>query len=513
MVSRFPLYSILIPIYVVLFLFGSNVGSLGAKPLCYLVSPLSVVLLLSGGSLALLWLGLRDLEKAGIWIGLFWFAASVNPPVAGLGGELLAVAIFAGAGLLAWQLTRRNRLLSTTTRVLNILTAAFALLAVARIVAFWPSAETGPPAEQIIAPRLEGQAPHIYYIILDGYGRSDVLSSMYGYENQDFLDELREIGFAVADRATSNYTLTPPSLASALNMHYLDDVASVHDSTTSNRRPLVELIHRSRLLDLLVDRGYSVTTFSSGSVVTDFFPARETLSAFLVLNEFENMLLSFSSFPRLLSLMRRLPGGDAILDQAELHRRRVRYTLEHLADPAKRVAPQFVLAHLMSPHVPFVFTDSGERPPDFQEFSFWDGYGEQPAAVYERGYRSQVAFLDRELPAAIRKIFENAPTPPVVVIQGDHGPGSQLHWSHADFEAGVLATNMAERLPILTALHLPNGAAAIPEDLTPVNIFRLVLNSVFHTDLEPLPNRNYYVSWRYPLRFVDVTDRLATSEE
>ncbi len=35
----------------------------------------------------------------------------------------------------------------------------------------------------------------IYFIVLDGYGRSDVLKEFYEYDNSDFLRGLKEKGF------------------------------------------------------------------------------------------------------------------------------------------------------------------------------------------------------------------------------------------------------------------------------------------------------------------------------
>ena len=36
-----------------------------------------------------------------------------------------------------------------------------------------------------------GYAPDIYYIILDAYGRADVLEEMFGYDNTPFLQFAR----------------------------------------------------------------------------------------------------------------------------------------------------------------------------------------------------------------------------------------------------------------------------------------------------------------------------------
>jgi hypothetical protein len=71
----------------------------------------------------------------------------------------------------------------------------------------------------------KGRYPDIYYIILDGHARSDILAELYGYDNNWFVDSLRQRGFYVADRSRTNYAQTYLSLASTLNMTYLDSLA------------------------------------------------------------------------------------------------------------------------------------------------------------------------------------------------------------------------------------------------------------------------------------------------
>jgi hypothetical protein len=41
--------------------------------------------------------------------------------------------------------------------------------------------------------------------------------------------------------------------------------------------------------------------------------------------------------------------------------------------------------------------------------------------------------------------------------------------------------------------------------ISPVNSFRLILNHLFGTVLEPLPDRSYYSRWHTPYDFLDVS--------
>ncbi len=50
--------------------------------------------------------------------------------------------------------------------------------------------------------------PDIYYIILDSYGRADMLKSVYGFDNSSFMNGLEQRGFFVASRSQANYPKT-----------------------------------------------------------------------------------------------------------------------------------------------------------------------------------------------------------------------------------------------------------------------------------------------------------------
>ena len=87
-----------------------------------------------------------------------------------------------------------------------------------------------------------------------------------------------------------------------------------------------------------------------------------------------------------------------------------------------------------------------------------------------------------------------------MILQSDHGPGLRL-----DMESRE-KTDLRERMSILNAYYFPgrNYQGLYPE-ITPVNSFRVVLNTFFGAGLELLPDRNYYSTWSEPHRFVDVT--------
>ena len=113
------------------------------------------------------------------------------------------------------------------------------------------------------------------------------------------------------------------------------------------------------------------------------------------------------------------------------------------------------------------------------------------------------AIIDSQIQPVIEGILAKSKTPPVIIIQADHGPGAYLIWESPE------QSNLQERFSILNAYYLPDGGeAALYPSITPVNSFRVVLNQLFNAGLELLPDKNYFTTWKHPYEFIDVTDKV-----
>src|ERR1044072_1951722 len=64
--------------------------------------------------------------------------------------------------------------------------------------------------------------PDIFFIVLDEYSGNTALNQLFHFDNSDFKKQLEQRGFYVAKESLSNYNYTPFSVASILNMKYLD---------------------------------------------------------------------------------------------------------------------------------------------------------------------------------------------------------------------------------------------------------------------------------------------------
>ncbi|BEQ16034.1 hypothetical protein FAK_31000 [Desulfoferula mesophila] len=95
----------------------------------------------------------------------------------------------------------------------------------------------------------------------------------------------------------------------------------------------------------------------------------------------------------------------------------------------------------------------------------------------------------------------------MIVLQGDHGPGSTLNWDQIE------KTYFLERLGILNAFHFPDGHTnGVYDTISPVNTFRLILNKLFATSLPILEDVSFMSNWLNPYLFVRDTHGTATAD-
>jgi hypothetical protein len=121
---------------------------------------------------------------------------------------------------------------------------------------------------------------------------------------------------------------------------------------------------------------------------------------------------------------------------------------------------------------------------------------------YIHGYRQQLLFMNSQLEKMIDAILSEHESTPVVILQGDHGPGAYLDWSSVE-DSCIL-----ERTAILNAYLIPDiDPDVLYTGISPVNSFRVVMNAVLGTNYTMLPDRTFMPTWDLPYDFIDVTGR------
>jgi hypothetical protein len=411
---------------------------------------------------------------------------------------LWAVLLVCGL-VLPLRVRKHLHAVTTIVNAVVLFLVAFSAIRIAstelRARAILAAVERNEAMQQDVSQRDIKSLPNVYYIILDGYARDDILRQLYQYDNSPFLDYLTRKGFYVARRSTANYNQTALSLASSLNFEYLDGLAKETGLRYPYRTPLTGMTQNSKAMHLFAQGGYQFVALSSGWPSTEMRHANtyiETGHLGLFTNGWIGVCL-----PK--PLMKR--AGM----QYHIHAKSIQRTFEYLDTTPGLKPPIFVFAHILVPHRPFVFQETGEKPAPNEVFWFSEGSdfirGSDPVRQqYRCDYRSQLVFINKMVMHTIDEILAKSARPPIIVLQADHGPGSLLDWEDPH------ETNQRERMGILNAYLLPGGAdKRLYDGITPVNTFRVIANHYLGTSFPLLEDKCYYSTWKQPYAFVDVT--------
>ena len=457
-------------------------------------------------SLAALFFFTLDLVKPAVdpavtsLIGLWVFRDSVHSPAWAVIPEIVLLA------LAAYVLKSKFRSTGRVTAFLNLFSIVLLAIPLSEVVLVKTSSigrtRYEPVPFKVAAQPAPARLPDIYYIILDGYARADVMKSFFDFDCTPFLDRLEKQGFYIARQSIANYCQTPLSLSASLNSVYLDDLVK---GLGTDQTELSDMIGKSNIMATLRPLGYKFVTFATGFDPTDHPAADVYLSPHPFSSGFERMVIDITPLHWLWPNPKNATPSD-------MSRERTLYLLDHLPGVASDRSPTFTLAHIFCPHPPFLFGENGDDvSADYRKFSIVGGDREsghfRDPAHFARGYRGQVAFITERIEETIKQILARSPEPPIIILQSDHG--SELKLDRTD----VHNTDLHERMSILSAYYFPgkkyNG---LHDGISPVNSFRVVLNSFFGAKLPLLPDRSYFSTWPEPYHFIDVTDNVRTPD-
>ncbi len=396
--------------------------------------------------------------------------------------------------------------LGRVTRIMNVV--ASILVAIQLVGIALHEFKTN-PWDSVQNPRYAGistidlrnreRLPDIYYIILDRYASLDILKEFYDFDNREFVDYLEGKGFYVAHDSTSNYLKTAHSLASSLNMTYLDHLQEQIGEESWDWGPVTKMIQDHEVGRLLKSVGYRYIHFGSWWQDTRINRhADVNVNLFSRPEFFLSVYRTTALYPvgRALGLLR-LPLLQSMGDERMLQWRRVQYKFEELAEIPSMKGPKFVFVHMLVPHKPFVFDRDGTFVPEEEE----------RRRSKKVNYVNQLVFVNNRVQMLIDRLLSSSKVPPVIVLQADEGPyppGRSTNWHQAS------KSELRQKMGILNAYYLPDvNKDELYSSVTPVNTFRLIFNLCLDTDFELLPDESYiHPDDHHPYRLINVTDKL-----
>jgi hypothetical protein len=487
--KTFPHYPLWVALYPALALYAANASQVAGNVLW---RPLLVSLAVGTLAFLILRVVLRTWERAALLAALlllFFFSYGQiydvrqdYPAMVNLlrhrylaPGMLVLLALAAWGALRLRNLSRWTPALNLCAIFLVLMPTTQALYLSARSQSSLKQAEEAGISTFALNPPVDQPLPSVYFIVLDGYMRSDNLLKDLGYDNSGFVQQLEEMGFYVPPCSRSNYGFTIGSLLTAFNMDYLDPLQAEIERRQLDMK-LDALIKYSRIRRQLETLGYRTVAFDSGYEWSRLYDAEVYLAvdkdafALQSLSPFEAMLIKSTTlrlatdYTILASRLGIGQGGGQYREHIELER----FILKSLPGLASDPLPKFVFAHILIPHFPHVFLPDGSvrTDPAFNNENLSDEQRQQ-------GYRDSIGFLNNQIVPVLRRILDESSTPPVIVVMSDHG----LDGEH--------------RFENFTALYLPQGREALYPAISPVNYFRLALNGSFGARLPLLPDLSY----------------------
>lgn len=499
----YPIHPFAFAIFPILALLAENIGEVEIE---VVLRPLAISVLATSFALIVIATLSKNLPRTALVITIFLIAffsyghlyeAFKNTMVFGinvgrhrylfpLGTLLLGVAL--------WWASRKIEQISEATRLLNVIGVALLIYPTFSILRYSLRARSGLErasefvyAEQALTVSDEAELPDVYYIVLDTYTRADALKNDFGFDNSPFLDTLRSLGFYIVECSRPNYSFTQGSITATLNLNYLSELGPTLAQLGLSEDDIWILLKQSRVRAELEAIGYKTVAFETGYEWSrirdaDFYLALDKDPITVQrLNPFERLLLDSTAFvlythrqiqisaEQSSAIKGAAPEGFPYSGFVE----RQLFILSQIPQLVQIREPTFAFIHLLIPHVPYVFDAQGNV---WQDPGFYSHERAEPIDEWHWvvGYTSEIEYINHRMVEIVNHLINESSTPPVIVIQGDHGLREE------------------NRLQNLNILYIPGiEPNKLYDTLSPVNSFRLVFNHYFGTDFELLPDLSY----------------------
>ncbi len=320
--------------------------------------------------------------------------------------------------------------------------------------------------------------PDIFYIVFDEYAGSSALHDYFQFDNSALDSTLMANSFHVVKGSRSNYNSTPHSIAATLNLDY-------HHTDLEGRPSIpVELlkgqytVYRSRLPEWLSKNGYDVLNLGVMDLEGAPAPGGSHFD-----NEKELALWRHTLYGRVKkeiwwNVHNRLEKGSTTSGISKSQRTLQAYekNFNRLKDEleTEKGTPRFVYAHFMMPHNPFITDSQGN--PRAEEMTDYTIH-------MDSLYRDFLSYTNKW----IRELAEDTKhtgRPRVVVLQSDHGKRI----------SNGRPTPRDVQFLNLSAVYFSDGDySVVPDGMTNVNTFRVVLDKYWNTDLGLLKDSVVYI--------------------
>ena len=348
--------------------------------------------------------------------------------------------------------------------------------------------------------------PNVYYIILDGYPRNDVLKKHLDFDNSEFIDFLKQREFYVAENSYSNYSLSSTSIPATMNMNYINFLTDELGEDSRSYDPLLGkdfgLYADNQVIKNFKSMGYKVAKIGSVPMYLHEIPLADLSLCYKSIHLMDNRLFDTVARTSMIGYFIERWSED-------LQRQIILCAFEELPKISSYYEePVFVWSHIMLPHFPLIFGANGEPITPGESLLVMNNphvfEGTDSSWNIKQQFLQQLQFANKKSMELVDKILENEKQS-IIIIQSDHGSAFDVNLHDPTDD------DVHQRLSNINAIYFPDEKPReiLMNDQTNVNTFRIVFNSYFGSDYDILEDKIYWnLSFKKPFWFKDVTSVL-----
>lgn len=306
----------------------------------------------------------------------------------------------------------------------------------------------------------------VYFFILDELISPVAFRNYYHYDNENFFSFLKSSGFHLARYSYSNYPWTIPSISSIVSLNYHKNWVQ------KNEFPQIAhfLLKYNMAAKLLEAEGYR--TYSIPSI---YWFGNDSKGSW------KDFLFRSKSYGLTMSVLRSTPLANKMREYQRIqHKRHIHSQLAQIEEISKKKEEKkFVFTHFLCPHRPIVFDKDGK---DIEEKNI----NLAETDKQHQYYLNQAYFISNSIQKLVEKILASSTSPPLIVIVSDHGKFPI--GSSGKGKTTLPLNELSWRLSNFIAFLFPSSSIEIPELVTVVNVFRMLLSHYFGYNLPSLPD-------------------------
>lgn len=325
--------------------------------------------------------------------------------------------------------------------------------------------------------------PDIYHIILDGYLGREALQKCTGFNNDDFYNKLKSMGFETYNNIYSNYNHTVYSIPSIMNMDYFNNYMSDEELKSNEylkdklQYGFYRAIH-SKLVFSLKKAGYKIairgeTIFSEEiqNLCQTFVDMQSSQSYAINANATIITYLKNTIISNFFMVSRKASRDHA----AYLNR-----AFQELGNDHKMQSPTYSLFHILAPHPPFCFNKDGSINNKYSNMVEYPAYDKDGLDAYVN-HMLHINNLTINALNNLIKIIKSKNHKAIILIHSDHG----------------LLMNTPSQTGYNTLLAIykykfDDDIKIFKDNITLVNIMPLLFNYLFKTNITLNEDKFFY---------------------